>query len=60
LDVSHKLDPWPLDEGPQSKSDKLRLNLIGTIFGGQINCVEPQKKLLKKRRAHDLKNQDAH
>ncbi len=60
MDESHKLDPWPLDEGPQSKSDKLRLNLTGTIFEGKINWVEPQNKLFFKRRAHDLKNEDAH
>jgi len=32
---SHKLDPWPLDEGPRPKSGKSRLNLDGTIFEGK-------------------------
>ncbi len=34
LDESHKLDPWPLDEGPRTKSGKLSLNLHGTISEG--------------------------
>jgi len=29
---SHKLDPWPLDEGPRPKSGKSKPNLHGTIF----------------------------
>jgi hypothetical protein len=32
LDESHKLDPWPLDEGGRPKSGKSRLNLHGTIL----------------------------
>jgi hypothetical protein len=35
LDESHKLDPWPLDEGPRPKGDKSRLNLHGTILENQ-------------------------
>jgi hypothetical protein len=35
LDESHKLDPWPLKEGPQPKIGKLRLNLHGTILEGK-------------------------
>jgi len=31
LAESHKLDPWPLDEGPRPKSGKSRLNLHGMI-----------------------------
>ncbi len=34
LAESHKLDPWPFDEGPRPKSGKLRLNLHGTILEG--------------------------
>jgi len=30
----HKLDPWPLDEGPRTKSGKSRLNLHDTILEG--------------------------
>ncbi len=48
-----KLDPWPLDKGPRPKSGKSRLNLHGSIS---------EKKSInsdKKRRPHDLKNQDA-
>jgi hypothetical protein len=48
MDESHKLDPWHLDEGPRPM----------TSFGGKMNWFKPQKKELK-RRAHDLKNQDA-
>ncbi len=32
LDESHKLDSWPLDEGEQLKSGKLKLNVHGTIL----------------------------
>jgi hypothetical protein len=35
LDESHKLDPWPLDEGLRPKSSKLSLNLHGTILEGK-------------------------
>jgi hypothetical protein len=32
LAESHKLDPWPSDEGPTPKSDESKLNLQGTIL----------------------------
>jgi hypothetical protein len=51
------LDPRDLDEGPRTKSDKLRLNLHGTCFEGKINQLRPKNRALKG--AHDLKNQDA-
>jgi hypothetical protein len=41
------LNPWPLDEGPKPKSDKLRLNLHGTIFGRRDQLVQTKKKELK-------------
>jgi hypothetical protein len=57
MDESHKLDPWHLDEGRRQKSDKLRLNL-NDIICMDNELVQITKKELK-RRAHDLKNQDA-
>jgi hypothetical protein len=48
----------PLDEGPRPKSDKWRLNLHGTILEGKSIGSKPKKMSLK-RRAHDMKNQDA-
>jgi hypothetical protein len=61
LGESHKLDPWPLDEGPRPKSGKSRLNLHDTNFGRKINWFEtPKEKELKRERAHHhLKKQDA-
>jgi hypothetical protein len=55
------LDPWHLDEGPIPKSGKLRLNLHGTNLEGKSIGFKPKKKKKKtlKKRAHDLKNQDA-
>jgi hypothetical protein len=32
LAESHKLDPWPFNEGPRPKSHKWRLNLHDTIL----------------------------
>jgi hypothetical protein len=58
MDESHKLDPWHLDEGPRPKSDKLRLNLNDIIWM-ENELVQTTKKKKLKRRAHDLKNQDA-
>jgi hypothetical protein len=40
LDESHKLNPWPLDEGPRPKSGKSRLNLHGTILEGKSIDLE--------------------
>jgi hypothetical protein len=37
LDESHKLDSWPLDEGPRPNSGKLQLNLHRHHFAGKIN-----------------------
>jgi hypothetical protein len=48
LDESHKLDPWPLDEGPRPKRDKLRLNLHGTILEGKSIGSNPQQQQKKK------------
>jgi hypothetical protein len=45
----------PLDEGPRPKSGELRLNLHGV----KINWFKPKEKNELKRRAYDLKNQDA-
>jgi hypothetical protein len=47
---SHKLDPWPLDEGPRPKSGKSKLNLHGAILEGKsigLNCT---------KKNYDLKN----
>jgi hypothetical protein len=54
------LDPFLLDEGPRTKSGKSRPNLRGTILEGKSISSNPIffKKELK-RRAHDLRNQDA-
>jgi len=59
------LDPWHLDEakptsGNLPKSGKLRLNLHGTNLEGKSIGFKPKKKKKTlKKRAHDLKNQDA-
>ncbi len=42
---------------PRPKSDKLRLNLHGTILEGKPIGSKPKIELI--RRAHDLNNQDA-
>ncbi len=34
LAENHTLDPWPLDEGPRTKSGKSWLNLHATILEG--------------------------
>jgi hypothetical protein len=47
LDESHKLDPLPLDEGPRPKSDKLRLNLHGTILERKSIGSKPKNELKK-------------
>ncbi len=52
-----KLVQRPVDEGPRPKSDKLKLNLNGTYFGGKINWFEP--KYSAKRRAPDLENHES-
>jgi hypothetical protein len=49
LDENHKLDPWPLDEGPQLKSGKSRLNLHGTILEGKSVGLNPKKGKKKKK-----------
>ncbi len=41
---SFKLIPRPLDEGPRPKSGRLRLNLLGTCFGGKINWFRTKKQ----------------
>jgi hypothetical protein len=46
-----------LDEGPRPKSHKLSLNLDVIILERKLIGSNPKKKL--KRRAHELKNQDA-
>jgi len=48
-------------KGPRPTSDKLRLNLHGTCFGGKINWFRPPPKKNKelKRELDDLKNKDA-
>jgi hypothetical protein len=53
LDESHKLDPWPLDEGPRPKSGKLRLNLHGIILQGK-SIGSNQKKEKEKKRLNRL------
>jgi hypothetical protein len=60
LDESHKLDPSLLDKDPRPKSGKSRPNLHGTILEGKSIGSNPffYKKEVK-RRAHDLRNQDA-
>jgi len=54
---SFKLVPSPLDEGPRPKSDKLRLNLHGTCFGGK--SIGSEQKNSAERRAPDLENQES-
>jgi hypothetical protein len=49
---------WSLDEGLRPKTGKSRLNLHGTILEGKSIGLN-QKNTELKRRAHDLKNQDA-
>jgi hypothetical protein len=49
---SFKLVPRPFDEGPRTKSGKLRLNLNGTCFGGKT-------KKSAQRRAPDLENKES-
>jgi hypothetical protein len=56
LDESHKLDRWPLDEGPRPKNGKSMLNQHGTILEGKSLGLYFFKKL--KQRVHDLKNED--
>jgi len=57
LAESHKLDPWPLDEGSRPKSGKLRLNLYDTILEGK--SIDSGQKQRVQRRDYDLENQDA-
>ncbi len=52
-----KLVPRLVNEGPRPKSDKLRLNLHGTYFGGKINWFEPKNGA--KRRAPNLENHES-
>jgi len=49
LDESHKLDPWPLDEGERPKSGKIEAKPTWHHFGVKINRFEPKKK--RKKRA---------
>jgi hypothetical protein len=42
--------PWPLDEGPRPKWDKLRLNLHGTILEGKSIGSNPKKKKKKSQK----------
>jgi hypothetical protein len=44
---SHKLDPWPLDEGRRPKSGKSRLNLHGTILEGKWIGSDQKKELIQ-------------
>jgi hypothetical protein len=46
-------------EDPTPKSGKSRLKLNGTILEEKSIGLNPPKKMSYKRRAHDLKNQDA-
>jgi hypothetical protein len=55
LDETHKSDPCSGHTSP--KSDKLRLNLHGTILEGKP--IGSNQKIELIRRAHDLNNQDA-
>jgi len=60
LDESHKLDSWPLDEGPRPKSGiLLRLNLHGIIKERKSIGSNTEKKKAVLERAHGLKNQYA-
>jgi hypothetical protein len=52
---SHKLDPWPLDEGPKLKSGKLKLKLQSTNLEGKSIGLDPKKT----QNTHNLENQDA-
>jgi hypothetical protein len=53
LDESHKLAPWPLDEGPRPKSGKIKAIPTWHNSGGKINRFRPKTKKELKRRAHD-------
>jgi hypothetical protein len=56
---NHKLDPWSLDEGQRPKSGKLKLHDV-ILEGKSIGSNKKKKKKTElKRRAPDLKNQDA-
>jgi hypothetical protein len=55
LAESHKLDQWPLDVGPRSKSGKLRLNIAP--FWKENQLIQTPKDRAR-RRAPDLENQD--
>jgi hypothetical protein len=57
LDESHKLDPWPLDEGPRPKRWQIQAKSTWHHFGEKINPFKPKKKKKLKMRARDLKNQ---
>ncbi len=48
LTKSHKMNPWPLDEGLIPKSDKSRLNLHGAILGAKSIGLNPKKELKRK------------
>jgi hypothetical protein len=50
---NHKYGP----KGPRPTSDKLRLNLHSTYFGGKINWFKPPQKKNKRAQkgAHDLR-----
>jgi hypothetical protein len=62
LAESHKLNPWPLDEGPRPKSGKSTKKTPCTIFVVKKIVFKQKKKKKKKKlkkRTHDLKDQDA-
>jgi hypothetical protein len=54
---SFKLVARLLDEGPRPKSDKLRLNLHGTCFGGKINWFGPKNSAKRELLIWRTKNQ---
>jgi hypothetical protein len=44
LEESHKLDPWPLDEGPRPKRWQIQAKSTWHHFGEKNQSVQTQKK----------------
>jgi hypothetical protein len=62
LNESPKLESWPLHEGPKTKKWQIKDKPTWHHVGVKINWFEttpPPPALELKRRAHNLKNQDA-
>jgi hypothetical protein len=53
------LDPHPLDEGPKPKKRQIDAKPTWHHLRKKINWFKAKKEKELKRRAHDVKNQDA-